>query len=95
MVSLHIEHPVTDLATWTTAYQRFSDIRRQSGVTAESVRHPEGDDHRVIIDLEFDTTDQAHAFLQFLRARVWADPESSPALAGTPEARVLQHVPTA
>lgn len=95
MASLHIEHPVTDLATWTAAFGRFAEIRRRAGVTAETVRHPEGDDAHVVIDLEFDTTDQAHTFLTFLRAKVWAVPEHSPALVGTPEARVLvEHLTT-
>lgn len=93
MASLHIEHPVTDLATWTGAYRRFADVRRRAGVTAESVWHPDGDEARVVIDLEFDTVDQAHDFLQFLRVKVWAVPENSPALAGTPEATVLERVP--
>ncbi|NLG22846.1 MAG: hypothetical protein GX555_15620 [Actinomycetales bacterium] len=92
MASLHIEHPVTDLATWTPAYRRLADVRRRAGVTSESVRHPDDDDTRVVIDLEFDTTDQAHAFLQFLRSQVWAVPENSPALAGSPEVMVLETV---
>ncbi|USQ75415.1 hypothetical protein [Ornithinimicrobium cryptoxanthini] len=93
MPSLHIEHPVTDLATWAAAYARFADARRSAGVTAESIRRPVDDEHYVVVDLEFDTTEQAQAFLGFLRAKVWGVPEASPALAGRPEARVLQTVP--
>lgn len=92
MPSLHIEHPITDLKTWTSAFSAFTEIRRQAGVSAESVRCPEGDDTFVVIDLEFDTIDQAHAFLHFLETKVWAVPESSPALAGTPEAKILETV---
>lgn len=89
MASLHIEHPITDLKTWVSAFADFTEARRQAGVTAETVRCPDGDETFVIIDLEFDTTDQAHAFLHFLETLVWAVPENSPALAGTPEAKVL------
>jgi hypothetical protein len=92
MPSLHIEHPITDLKTWTAAFAAFTEIRRQAGVSAETVRRPEGDDTFVVIDLDFDTTGQAHAFLHFLETQVWAVPESSPALAGTPEAKVLTTV---
>lgn len=92
MASLHIEHPVTDLATWTTAYARFAEMRRTSGVTAESVRHPPDDPNFVVIDLEFDTAEQATAFLDLLRTRVWGVPANSPALVGTPQARVLQRL---
>lgn len=95
MTSLHIEHPITDLQTWTNAYVSFAAVRRQAGVTAERVRHPIGDDTFVVIDLEFATSDQASAFLQFLENQVWAVPESSPALAGTPETKLLEEVAVA
>ncbi len=93
MSSLHIEHPITDLSTWTSVFNGFSEIRRQAGVTAETVRHPHGDDQYVVIDLDFDTTEHAHAFLHFLQTKIWTNPANSPGLAGTPEAKVLEHVP--
>jgi hypothetical protein len=92
MASLHIEHPITDLATWVEAFTAIGEIRRRAGVTAEAVRHPEGDDRYVVVDLEFDTSEHAHAFLHFLETQIWAVPENAPALAGTPEARVLETV---
>lgn len=92
MPFLHIEHPIRDLETWASAFAAFTEIRRQAGVTAETVRQPEGDDTVIVIDLEFDTTDQARAFLNFLETQIWAVPENSPALAGSPEARVLTTV---
>lgn len=92
MTTLHIEHPITDLSTWLTAYGRFSEARRAAGVLAESVRQPLDDDRFVVIDLEFSTDEQANAFLGFLRSQVWAVPENSPALAGSPVARLLRSV---
>jgi hypothetical protein len=92
MPSLHIEHPITDLATWTSAFTAITEIRRQAGVTSERVRHPEGDDTFVVVDLEFDTSEHAHAFLHFLQTQIWAVPENAPALAGTPDAKVLEPV---
>lgn len=92
MPSLHIEHPITDLKTWTSAFVAFAEVRRRAGVRAETVRCPAGDETFVVIDLEFETTDQAHAFQHFLETQVWAVPANSPALAGTPEARVLETV---
>ena len=93
MSSLHIEHPITDLAAWTSVFDGFAEVRRRAGVTAERVQHLHGDARYVVIDLEFDTTEQATAFLHFLRTEVWAVPANSPALAGTPEAKVLESVP--
>jgi len=92
MASLHIEHPISDLATWTAAFSAFAEIRRKAGVTAETVRHPVGDRTFVVIDLELGTSEQAAAFLEFLETQVWAAPERSPALAGTPEAKILERV---
>jgi len=92
MPSLHIEHAITDLETWTIAFTSFDQIRRQAGVTAETIRHPAGDNNFVVIDLEFDTTEEAQSFLEFLKSQVWAVPENSPALAGAPEAKVLEPV---
>ena len=43
----------------------------------------------VVVDLDFATVGEAAAFLTFLRDQVWAVPANSPALAGTPEAKIL------
>jgi hypothetical protein len=92
MSTLHIEHPITDLAVWRAAFDRFADRRRQGGVSAERVQRPVDDDHYVLIDLDFPTREQAERFLGFLRSTVWASSESSPALAGTPRTRILETV---
>jgi hypothetical protein len=92
MPSLHIEHPITDLTTWTKAFSAFADARRAAGVISERVRQPVDDDRSIVVDLDFETTDKAAAFLEFLRTVVWANADASPALAGTPEATVLRSV---
>ena len=43
-----------------------------------------------MIELDFDTTDAATAFLHFLNTKVWAIPQNAPALAGTPETMILE-----
>ena len=85
MATLHIQHPVTDFDTWTSAFQRFADARRNAGVRAQRVQRPVDDPKYVVIDLDFDTTAEARSFQGFLTAQVWADPKNSPGLAGTPE----------
>lgn len=94
MPSLHIEHAITDLSTWTSAFTAFASVRQEAGVRHEQVRQPVGDPHFVVVDLDFDSVEQAEAFLGFLRSHVWAVPENSPALAGTPDAKVLESVRT-
>lgn len=89
MATLHIQHPITDLATWTAAFNAFGEKRREGGVLAETVRHPVDDDHYVVIDLDFATEGQAAAFLQFLENVVWASRENSPGLGGAPDTKIL------
>ncbi|WP_107705872.1 hypothetical protein [Nocardioides allogilvus] len=87
--TLHIEHPISDLATWSAAFSRFAEHRRQAGVLAERILQPEEDPAYVVVDLDFADAAAARAFRSFLEQRVWSDPASSPALRGAPLARVL------
>ncbi len=94
MPTLHIEHPITDFDTWSAAFGRFADARRGAGVRAERVQQPVDDPRYVVVDLDFDTREQAGAFLQFLKAQVWGVPENAPALAGTPQTLILEPAST-
>lgn len=89
MATLHIEHAITDYATWRAAFDRFAEARERAGVTAYRLRRPEDDEHIIIIDLEFPDVASAHRFHGFLQQNVWNDPERSPGLDGNPMARVL------
>lgn len=90
MSTLHIEHPITDFTIWRAAFDRFAPAREQAGMTAQRVRRPVDDEHFVVVDLEFPDPSQARGFLAFLEQNVWSTPANSPALAGTPTARVLE-----
>jgi hypothetical protein len=92
MFTLSIEHAITDFATWKTAFDRFADARAQAGVLAHRIRRPVGDDRYLVIELDFDGKEKAEEFRQFLTTVVWANPEASPALDGTPTTRVLAPV---
>ena len=92
--TLHIEHRITDFDTWASAFDRFADFRRDAGVRAQRVHRPVDDPRYVVIDLDFDTTDQAEAFLNFLNTKVWGIRENAPALDGTPETMILEPAPT-
>ncbi len=94
MTTLHIEHAITDFPLWNAAFERFADVRARSGVRAQRVQHPVDDPHYIVIDLDFDTPDEARRFLAFLRANVWSSPENAPALVGAPQAQILQPAPT-
>ena len=92
MPTLHIEHPITDLDTWLAAFDRFADRRAAAGVTAHRIWQPAGDRHYVLLDLDFDTAEQAGSFLRFLQTEVWATPGNAPALAGAQRTTILDPV---
>jgi hypothetical protein len=94
MATLHIEHAITDLQTWLSAFRRFEEARRNAGVQAHRVHQPIDDDKYIYVELDFDTAEQAREFQGFLETRVWSSPEASPGLGGTPRARVLTEVQT-
>ena len=90
MHTLHIEHAITDFATWNTAFGKFADLRQRSGVRHQRVQRPLNDPAYVVIDLDFDTASQAANFLDFLQANIWRSPGNAPALIGTPQTRILE-----
>lgn len=94
MPTLHIEHPITDLGTWLGAFNGFSEGRTKAGVIAQRVHQPTDDDKYIYVELDFDTVEAATSFKGFLESVVWASPEASPGLGGTPRARILTEVDT-
>jgi hypothetical protein len=94
MPTLHIEHAIVDFDLWRAAFDRFAEVRKQSGVLGHRIQRPIDDPAFVVIDLDFETTEKAEAFAEFLREKVWASHENAPALLGTPQARILEPVPT-
>jgi hypothetical protein len=93
MATLHIEHPITDLATWLGAFNAFADARKGAGVVAQRIHQPADDDRYIYVQLDFEQPEQAEAFKGFLESVVWASADASPGLAGSPHARVLTAVP--
>lgn len=92
MVTLHIEHAITDLPTWIGAFGRFADVRSGAGVHTTRIWQPVDDDRYIYVQLDFDDVEAATGFLGFLRTVVWASPEASPGLGGAPIGRVLTGV---
>jgi hypothetical protein len=94
MTTLHIEHAITDFATWNAAFDRFASRRAEAGVLAERIQQPFDDPQFVVIDLDFASVEAASRFLVFLRTQVWSSPSNSPALAGSPVTRILESTST-
>ena len=89
MVTLHIEHAITDFGTWKQAFDRFADMRRDGGVLSHRVYRPQDNERYVLIELDFGTGEEAAKFLQFLTTRVWSAANDAPALVGAPKSRIL------
>jgi hypothetical protein len=92
MATLHIEHAITDLPTWLSAFSRFGEARASAGVRQTRIHQPVDDDRYIYVQLDFDDVEAATAFLSFLRATVWASPKASPGLEGAPTGRVLTDI---
>ena len=92
MATLHIEHAITDLATWRSAFDTFAEARAGAGVTASRIFQPVDDRAYIVLHLDFDSTEAATQFQRFLESVVWSTPANSPGLAGSPTARVLESV---
>jgi hypothetical protein len=59
-------------------------------VLQHRILRPIDDPRYVVIDLDFETTTKAEAFLGFLQTKVWASSENAPALVGTPHTKILE-----
>jgi hypothetical protein len=92
MVTLRIEHAISDFETWKLAFDRFTDMRRNSGVLGHRIHRPADDARYVVIELDFGTHDEAGKFLEFLTTRVWSSPANAPALVGSPKTAILDLV---
>jgi hypothetical protein len=95
MPVLHIEHAITDLASWKSAFDRFAGARASAGVSAHRIAHPVDDDTYIIVELDFTDIAAAEGFLNYLQANVWSSRDASPALAGEPQTRILMEVENA
>lgn len=92
MATLHIEHPVTDFGTWKAAFDRFAELRERSGVRGHRIQQPVDDPCYVVVDLDFQSADEAEKFLDFLQTKIWTSPQNAPGLAGTPHTKILEPV---
>jgi hypothetical protein len=90
VITLRIEHAIHDYDQWKAAFDRFTAVRANAGVRGHAIRGPVEDPTYLMLDLEFDTVDEAGAFAKFLEQQVWSSPESAPALAGVPRTRLLE-----
>ncbi len=91
MYMLRIEHPIRDFDGWKRAFDSDPVGRQKSGVRCYRILRPLDDTNYVMIDLEFDTAEQAEALLAAMRV-VWDRVEG--AIMTSPHARIAKAVET-
>ena len=92
MTTLRVELQVRDYDMWREAFERNAGGRQQAGMRSYRIFRPADDLHCVMLDAEFDTGEEAQAFLDTMRTRVWPDPEKAPAKVGVPKTRIVEMV---
>ena len=87
MVMLRIEHPVPNFEGWKQAFDSDPVGREKSGVRRYQILRAIDDPNFVLIDLEFDTVQQAEALLAAMRV-VWGRVEGT--IMTNPKARIVE-----
>jgi hypothetical protein len=92
MIVLRIEHPIADFEGWKQAFDSDPAGRVKSGVRRYQILRPLDDPKYVLIDLEFDTVQQAEGLLAAMRT-VWSRIQGT--IMSNPQARIVNVVETA
>lgn len=91
MPTLRIEHAVPDFAGWKQAFDNDPVDRKGSGVRRYQILRSVEDPNYVLIDLEFDTLEEAEGLLAKMR-RVWSGEGRN--VLRNPQARIVDKVDT-
>lgn len=89
MFVLHIEHAVPNFAGWKQAFDSDPVGRKQMGVIRYQVSRPTDNPNYAIIDLEFETQQQAEGLLAAMQG-VWGRVQGS--LIGAPQTHIAEIV---
>ena len=89
MVILHIEHPVPNFDAWKKAFDSDPVNRKQSGVRRYEVLRPIDNPNYAIIDLAFDSLNEAEGLLTALR-EVWRSVQGT--IIENPQVRIVEVV---
>lgn len=70
MIILHIEHTVNNFDAWKASFDNFEEFRQKSGVRSYQVSRPIDNPNFAMIDLEFDSLNEAETLLAGVQ-QVW------------------------
>ncbi|MCB0104848.1 MAG: hypothetical protein KDE53_03050 [Caldilineaceae bacterium] len=88
---LRIEHPVPNYDGWKQAFDSDPVGREKSGVRRYQILRPVDNPNYVLIDLEFNTLEQAEALLAAMRV-VWGRVEGT--IMMNPQTRIVETMET-
>ncbi len=91
MVILQIEHSVPSFEGWKKAFDSDPVGRQQSGVRRYRILRPVDDPHFAMIELEFDSIEEAEALLAALH-KVWSGLNGT--IMQNPHYRIVEMVET-
>jgi ribosomal protein L35AE/L33A len=92
MSILHSEQKVPDFAAWKRMFDSDPAQRKQNGVRSYRISRSVDDPNYVVVDLEFDSTGEAQAFLTRLKS-VWQSPQAKEAMGpSTPQVEIIETV---
>lgn len=89
MPIVRIEHTVQDFELWKQMFDTDPADRKGSGVRRYQILRAQDEPNYVMIDLEFDSNDEAETFLRTIK-QVWDGPAK--AVMQNPRARVADRV---
>lgn len=75
MTTLHIENTVADFDAWKEAFDKFERFRADQGVRSYRVSRRADNGNEILVDLDFDTVQEATAFRGALE-QIWRTPQS-------------------
>jgi hypothetical protein len=91
MPVVRIEHSVQSFDRWKQAFDSDPADRKGSGVRRYQIFRLQDDPNYVMIDLEFDSTPEAEAFVETMK-RIWGGPGK--AVMQNPTARIVEVIET-
>jgi len=64
MARLFVHHKVDDYLKWRRIYDQYDQVRREFGMTGDSVFHTASDPNEIVIITEWPNADKARAYAQ-------------------------------
>ena len=92
MSTLRVELEVRDYDMWRNAFAEDAAGRERNGARRYRIFRPVDNERKVMLDVDFDTPEDAGRFLAIMKREVWPSPDKAPAKIGAPRTHILDMV---